>query len=65
VVIGTPLLSPELCQLAPKEKGKDPVLPENRAGACNEEFEQISRSWTTLFGPHMKKTTTPSKAGKS
>jgi hypothetical protein len=36
-------------------KGKDAVLPENRADGCQAEFDQISRSWTTLLNPHMKK----------
>lgn len=36
-------------------KGKDPVLPENRAGGCQAEYEQISRSWSILLAPHMKK----------
>jgi hypothetical protein len=36
-------------------KGDDAILPENRADGCKSEFEQITRSWTTLLAPHTKK----------
>ncbi|CAN3130284.1 DUF4344 domain-containing protein [Mycobacterium sp. smrl_JER01] len=30
------------------------LLPEERAVQCEDEFEQINRSWITLLAPHMK-----------
>ena len=36
-------------------EGDDAVLPEDRGNNCGSEYEQISRSWTTLLAPFMKK----------
>jgi hypothetical protein len=36
-------------------EGDDPVLPKGRKDDCASEYEQISRSWTTLLAPFMKK----------
>ncbi len=36
-------------------EGDDAVLPKGRGDNCASEYEQISRSWTTLLTPFMKK----------
>jgi hypothetical protein len=33
---------------------EDGSLPEDRAGGCEEEWEQLSRGWTTLLEPHVR-----------
>ena len=30
-------------------------LPEDRAGGCEEEFQQMSKGWQQLLGPHLRK----------
>jgi hypothetical protein len=44
--------------------GSDPVanagmltdgsLPANRAGSCPQEYQQLSKAWSTLLAPHLK-----------
>jgi hypothetical protein len=34
---------------------KDGLLPEDRAGRCGQEFEQLSKAWSRLLAPHFKK----------
>jgi hypothetical protein len=33
----------------------DGLLPESRAGGCEEEFAKLSRAWSELIDPHVKK----------
>jgi len=33
----------------------DGLLPESRAGGCEEEFAKLSRAWSELIDPHLKK----------
>ena len=33
----------------------DGILPEERAGRCEGEYQQLAKSWSTLLAPHLKK----------
>jgi len=35
-------------------EGKDPILPEGRAGDCEHEYERVTKAWTNILGPHLK-----------
>jgi hypothetical protein len=32
----------------------DGGLPANRAGGCPQEYQQLSKAWSTLLAPHLK-----------